>query len=410
MGIVSRMARPQAASSHALDEMIRSVFGGGSTSSGVTVSSDTAMRQSTVYSCVNILSRVIGMLPCHLMRQSAGVKEKAVSHPLYPLLHDMPNEWMTSPEFWGMAMNHLALRGNFFAIKNRGLSLSGPVRELIPLAPGIVNQIEQLPDYKLIYRCTFPDGLRQDIPGDQIMHLRGMTVNGYFGINPIEYNREPIGLGLATEKFGATNFGSGTHPSMIIEYPNSIKDPKAMREALSEVYSGLGNAHRLMLLESGLKATNVSLNAADSQYLETRKFQKSEIVDIFFGMPLTVMNSGENTPTYASAEQFSIGFIVYACMPWVVSIEKGIYRDLLTPEERKTYYAKFVAQGLQRGSFKEQMEGFQIAINTEIMSPNECRELLEMNPYDGGDEYRTRTSTVKQSTEKQPVDKGGAKS
>jgi hypothetical protein len=46
------------------------------------------------------------------------------------------------------------------------------------------------------------------------------------------------------------------------------------------------------------------------------------------------------------------------------------------------------------------MDGFATAIDKELMNPNECRELLEMNPYDGGDEYRTRTSTVKTDTGK----------
>jgi hypothetical protein len=82
-------------------------------------------------------------------------------------------------------------------------------------------------------------------------------------------------------------------------------------------------------------------------------------------------------------------------MPWMVGIEKAILRDLIPKTKKRTHYAKFVAQGLQRGSFKEQMESFSTAITKEIMNPNECRELLEMNPYDGGDIYAPRTSTTK---------------
>lgn len=406
MGIVSRMIQPRAmVSAGDIESAIRSFFGGGAaTASGVSVSSDTAMRQATVYSCTNVLSRTIGQLPCHLMQQGGKIREKALNHSLYPILHDMPNEWMTSPEFWGMCVNHLVLRGNFYALKNRGGSLSGNVRELIPLAPSVVQDVTQDRDHNLTYRCQFPDGDIYDIPGSEIMHVRGMTIDGIRGVSPIAYIRECIGLAQATEEFGARYFGAGTHPGMIIEHPGTLKDPTKLRDALGATYSGLGKTHRLMLLEEGMKAHPVAINPEDSQFLETRKFQKSEIVDIFFGMPLTVMNSGENTPTYASAEQFSIGFIVYALMPWIVSIEKVIYRDLLMPHERSTYYAKFRAEGLQRGSFRDQMEGFAKAIDKEIMNPNECRELMDLNPYEGGDEYRTRTSTVKEK------DAGGAES
>ncbi len=411
MSIAGRIMRPLAMSSYELERQIRSVFGGGSTSSGVSVSSDTAMRQATVYSCINILSRVIGTLPCHMMEKKGKNREIAEDFYLYPILHDMVNEWMTAPEFWGMVMNHLALRGNFFAFKNTGLDPRGKTRELIPLAPGRVQEVIQTADYGVFYKVLLPNeekygpygeptqatiGTTKIFPASQIFHLRGMVSNGLIGINPIQYIRESIGLGLSAEEFGARFFGSGSHPGMIIEYPGKIKDLGAMRAALSETYAGLGKTHQMMLLEEGLKATKATVDPKDSQFIDLRKYQKAEIVDIFFGMPLTVMSAGlENTPTYASAEQFSIGFVVYALMPWLVTIEKGIHRSLLNPKEREIYYAKFQAQGLQRGSFAEQMSGFATAIDKEILNPNECRELLDMNPYAGGEVYRTRTSTTK---------------
>ena len=393
------MARPKALNSQELERMILSHYGGGSTSSGVSVSADTAMRQATVYSCVNVLSRVIGMLPCHLMETDGRNKEQAVKDPLYSVLHDQPNEWMTAPEFWGMAMNHLALRGNFFALKNRGLSLTGPIRELIPLAPGVVQEVKQSEKCQLTYVLKYPDGTKKEVPASQIMHLRGMTLNGYMGVNPIQYIRESIGLGLASEEFGSRYFGSGTHPGIIVEHPGKL-DPAVKSElssALAETYSGLGKSHRLMLLQDGMKFQKVVVDPKDSQFIELRKYQKSEIVDIFFGMPLTILSSEDKTPTYASAEQFSIGFIIYALMPWIVAIEKGIARDLIPAAKRGVQYAKFSAQGLQRGSFKEQMDSFAVAIDKEIMNPNECRDLLDLNPYTGGDEYRTRTSTTKEA-------------
>ena len=400
------MAKPKAINLE-MEKLIRTVLGGGSgTASGTTVSNDSAMRQATVYSCVNILSRVIGMLPCHMMERVGKNREVANDFHLYDLLHDMPNEWMTASEFWGMAMNHLSLRGNFFALKVK--TTMGKVVELIPFGPDIVQNVEQNTNYTLTYKCTLPDGTQLDIPGSEMMHIKGMTMNGYLGMNPIEYIRESVGLGLATEEFGARYFGNGTHPSMIVEHPGKLSDAahKNLKESLGEAYSGLGKSHRLMLLEEGMKTQAITISPEDSQFLDTRRYQKDEIVDIFFGLPLTVMNSGSNTPTYASAEQFSIGFIVYALMPWIVTLEKSVYRDLLTPEQRKKYYAKFQVASLQRGSFKDQMDGFQTAINTEIFSPNEVREMMDFNGYPGGDEFRTRTSSMKQeNTTPPPEDK-----
>lgn len=397
MGLVARMARPKAMNPHELQKMILSAFGGGSTASGVSVSSDTAMRQATVYSCINALSKHIGTLPCNYMMVDGRNRVKATDDDLYYLLHDQPNEWMSAPEFWGMCVNHLSLRGNFFALKNRGLSLTGPVRELIPLAPGIVQEVKQDEKYQLTYTLRYPDGTTTDVPQSQIMHVRGMVLNSYMGVNPIQYIRESIALGLASEEFGARYFGSGTHPGMVVEHPGKLSPEghSNLQSALTESYSGLGRSHRLMLLQEGMKYQKVVIDPKDAQFIELRKYQKSEIVDIFFSMPLTILSSEDKTPTYASAEQFGISYVVYALMPIIVWIEKAILRDLVPDDKKRTHYAKFVAQGLQRGSFKEQMDSFSVAIDKEIMNPNECRELLEMNPYDGGDEYRTRTSTVK---------------
>jgi len=397
MGIFSKL-NPKALSP-TTEKLLREFFGGNETASGVSVSSDTAMQQDTVYACVNDLRSAIGMLPCHMMKKNGKNRDVADDFYLYPLLHDMPNEWMTSDEHWGMVVAHLLLRGNYFALKNRGLNkTSGEIKELIPLAPGIVQEVIQNRDYSLTYKCQYPDGTTTDIPGSEIMHLRGLVMDGFMGMNPIEWIRESIGLAQATQEFGARYFGNGTHPGIIVEKAGVALSAQAhanLRASLNETYSGLGKAHRLMLLEEGMKASNLTINPQDSQFLETRNYQRKAIVDIFFTMPLTIICGADSTPTFASAEQFSINFVIYALMPWLVKIEKGIYRDLLTPEERKTYYAKFNAAGLQRGSFAEQMDGFATAIDKEILNPNECRALLDMNPYEGGEVYKTRTSTTK---------------
>lgn len=404
MGIVARMSRPKAMNSHELQRMILSAFGGGSTASGVSVSNDTAMRQATVYSCVNALSKHIGTLPCNYMMVDGRNRVKATDEELYYLLHDQPNEWMTAPEFWGMCVNHLSLRGNFFALKNRGMSLTGPVRELIPLAPGVVQEVKQDEKYRLAYTLKYPDGTTTDVPQSQIMHVRGMVLNGYMGVNPIQYIRESIALGLASEEFGARYFGSGTHPGIIVEHPGklSLEGKRNLEDSLTEVYSGLGESHRLMLLQEGMKYQRVVIDPKDSQFIELRKYQKSEIVDIFFSMPLTILSSEDKTPTFASAEQFGINYVVYSLMPYIVWIEKAILRDLVPDDKKKTHYAKFVAQGLQRGSFKEQMDSFSVAITKCIMNPNEARELLEMNPYEGGDTFEPRTSSMKEDTKSKP--------
>lgn len=414
MGIVARMDLSRIVNTSTLDKLLMEHFGGMSTSSGVSVNTSSAMRIMTVQTCVNDMSRSLAQLPLHLMKREGKNTERAVEHSLYRILHDQPNSWMTSFEFWQMAMVHVLLRGNFYSIKSR---LPGrPIKELIPLPIGAVQEVVQNRDYSLTYKILVPDqytavsdtgdmvgnpqGARiVSFPESQIMHLRGLVVNGFMGLNPIQYAREGLGLTLAMEKFGARYFGAGIHPGMIIEHPTSLKDPKAFREAVTEVYAGLGVTHNAMLLQDGMKATFPSIKPEDSQFLESRNFQKKEIIDLFFGMPLALFQSGDKTSTYASASQFSSDFVKYGIMPYAVNFEKAIYRDLLNEEEKKTYYAKFSAGALLRSEMKERAEFYRELINCEVMNPNEARELEEWNPYEGGDRFATRTSTVKRTPE-----------
>jgi HK97 family phage portal protein len=388
--------RPKAMNSEELSKLIMSTFGGGETSSGQSVSSNTAMRAMDVHSCVKIKADSIAQLPCHLYKENGNTKEKAKDLRLYRLLHRQPNSWMTAPEFWGMVSACLDLRGNFFALKS---GLPGrEVRELIPIPMGRVREVIQAPDYSLAYKVARPDESAIDtIPGDRIMHIRGLVLNGFMGLNPIEYARESIGLDLALEKHGAKLFKQGTMIGGVLTFPGNIKDSgtrKAILDSFNDVHSSVENAHKTAMMEDGMKWEKLGMTSVDSQFLEARNFQKKQIVDLFFGLPLSMLQSGDKVATYASADAFDLEYVKYALTPRLVNIEMAVYRDLLSEEQKENYFAKFSTGGLLRGDTAARTAYYEGMVNIEAMSPNEVRELEDMNPYKGGDEYRTRTSTI----------------
>ena len=395
-GIFSNI-RPKAMSSDELQRIIVDTFGGGHTSSGQSVTSTTAMQAMAVHSCVKIKADSIAQLPCHLYKEVEKTKEKAKDLRLYRLLLRQPNKWMTAPEFWGMCSACLDLRGNFFALKS-GL-LGGEVSELIPIPMGRVQKVRQAPDFSLFYEISRPDGSATDIiPGEYIMHIRGLVLNGYMGLNPIQYARESIGLALATEKHGAKVFAHGAMVGGLLKYPGSFKDPNAAKRIIqdfNEIYASVENAHKTALLEDGLTFEKMQMTSVDSQFIEARNFQKKEIVDLFFGLPLSMLQSGEKVATYASADAFDLEYVKYALTPRLVNIEMAIYRDLLSEAQKKNYFAKFSTGGLLRGDTAARTAYYQGMVNIEAMSPNEVRELEDMNPYPGGERFATRTSTVK---------------
>lgn len=424
MGLLDRL-RPKAMNTDELSRLILSTYGGGPTSTGISVTTDNAMRTMAVHTCITIKANSIAQLPCHLYRQNGKNKEQAIDHNLYALLHDQPNEWMTAPEFWGMVSACLDLRGNFFALKS---GLPGrPVKELIPIPIGAVEEVIQTPTYGLFYKVRRPNsnqnvsdisgGIGQTastttdmIPGERIMHLRGLVLNGFMGLNPIAYARESIGLALAEEKHGAKIFAHGTLLGGILKVDKMFKtdvEAKQFLASFNESYSSVENAWKTVLLEGGSTWEKMQMTSEDSQFMEARGFQAWEIACLFFGLPLMMISGKQRTATFASAGQFDLQFVKYAMLPRLVNIEKAIRRDLLNPDERKEYYAKFNVAGLERADMKSRFEAYQIGVNTEVLCPNEVRDLEEMNPYDGGDEYRTRTSSMKPGATPVAPGKGG---
>jgi HK97 family phage portal protein len=398
MSIVSRLPRPRAALDGVTEQLIREIYGGYSTKSGVPVSSDTAMRLITVQNCVRMRASTLSRLPCHIMEQAGKIKSKATNFYLYEKLLHQPNSWMSAPEFWGMAEAHISLRGNFIAYK---AGLPGqPIRELIPIPPGMIQEIKQNDDYSIDYAIKFSKtGEVKHLNETQVFHLRGLTLNGYVGMNPIEYARESIGKSIASTQHLAQWFAKGLHPSAIIKHPLALNAPaySNLRAALKEKYQGLGTDYEFMLIDENMGVEFPQIKLVDAQFLEQMKLDEAQICGLF-RVPLMLVCAGDKAATYASAEQFMLFYQMFSIDAPVY--ESAIRRDLLTPEERKRYYAKFNLNALLRADYKSRMEGYQIGINCEMLSPNEGRELEDMNPYEGGDEYRTRTSTTKDTGNK----------
>ena len=79
------------------------------------VSEESSMRVSAVYACVRVLSETIASLPLPIYKRLDRGKDKAYDHPIYSLLHDMPNPEMTSFTFREVMMTNLLLWGNAYA-------------------------------------------------------------------------------------------------------------------------------------------------------------------------------------------------------------------------------------------------------------------------------------------------------
>ena len=365
----------------------------GNSTTGKRVNERSAMQMTAVYSCVRILSEAVAGLPLHLYQYTdKSSREKAVENPLYFLLHDEPNTEMTSFVFRETLMTHLLLWGNAYAqiIRNG----KGEVVGLYPLMPDrmTVNRDEK---GRLYYEYmvssddakTLKDGTVRLSPYD-VLHIPGLGFDGLVGYSPIAMAKNAIGLAIAAEEYGSKFYANGATPSGILEYPGTVKEPDKVRESWNAGFGGSSNAHKIAVLEEGMKYTPISISPNEAQFLETRKFQINEIARIFRVPPHMVGDLEKSS--FSNIEQQSLEFVKYTLEPWLVRWEQAMQRSLIPQDDKSKYFIKFNVDGLLRGDYQSRMQGYATARQNGWMSANDIRELENLDRIpaeDGGDLY-----------------------
>ena len=368
------------------------LFGG--TTSGKAVNERTAMQTSAVYACVRILAESVAGLPLHVYERTAGGnKATKPSHPLYRLLHDEPNREMTSFVFRETLMSHLLLWGNAYAqiIRDgRGVPIA-----LYPLLPDRVS-VDRNNNGEIVYTYQSDKG-QVKLRHENVLHIPGLGFDGLIGYSPIAMAKNSIGMALATEEYGATFFANGANPGGVLEHPGVIKPEQAdrLRESWQSQFGG-ANAHKVAVLEEGLKFHQMSIPPEQAQFLETRKFQINEIARIFRVPPHMVGDLEKSS--FSNIEQQSLEFVKYTLDPWVVRWEQSLQQALILPSEKTTIFIKFNLDGLLRGDYQSRMQGYSTGIQNGFMSVNDVRSLEDMNllaAEEGGDLHFVNGNMVK---------------
>ena len=366
----------------------------GRTTSGKPVNERTAMQTTAVYACVRILAEAVASLPLHVYEyQDDGGKKLVHDHPLYYLLHDEPNPEMTSFVFRETLMSHLLIWGNAYAqIIRDG---AGRVLGLYPLLPDKMEvQRDDRGNIYYVYsrnsdeNPTFKEYGNIKLKAEDVLHIPGLGFDGLIGYSPIAMAKNAVGMTLACEEYGASFFANGANPGGVLEHPGVLKDPSKVRESWNSVYRGVSNAHKIAVLEEGMKYQQIGIPPEEAQFLETRKFQINEIARLYRIPPHMVGDLDKSS--FSNIEQQSLEFVKYTLDPWVIRWEQSLQRSLLLPGEKGKYFIKLNVDGLLRGDYQSRMNGYAVGRQNGWFSANDIREMENMNPIsdeEGGNLY-----------------------
>ena len=331
-------------------------FNFGRSTSGKSVNEMTAMQTTAVYACVRILSEAIASLPIHVYRYKDGGKEivcEVLS--LYPLLQNKMSVERDS-------------NGVLYYVYSR--------------------YTDENPNMKKMGDII----LRQE----DVLHIPGLGFDGLIGYSPIAMARNAVGMTMACEEYGASFFANGANPGGVLEHPGVLKDPAKVRDSWNAVYRGTTNAHKIAVLEEGMKYQQIGIPPEEAQFLETRKFQINEIARLFRIPPHMVGDLEKSS--FSNIEQQSLEFVKYTLDPWVIRWEQALKKSLFLPEEKKEFFIKLNVDGLLRGDYQSRMNGYAIGRQNGWLSTNDIREMEDMNPLpeeEGGNLYLVNGAMTK---------------
>jgi HK97 family phage portal protein len=373
-----------------IDQFLR---GRATTASGAVVTADTALQVAAVFRCVDIIAGAIASLPLYVMRQSADgrTRPRDLDSDLSRILGRKPNPWQTASEFRRMMMAHVLLRGNAYAYIVRS---GRRILDLVPLHPDRMSVEDDWSggELALVYRYTPLNGQTRTLRTTDVLHLRDLSTDGKEGLSRIALMREAVGLSMRTQEFGARLFKDGIGVGGALKHPDRLSPEAHARlvASMEQRYAGAENAHKWMILEEGLTAERLGLTAEDMQFLDTRKFQRSDIA-MFFGVPPHLIGDTEKSTSWGSGiyEQTQ-GFLQFTLQPWITAWEQRLELSLVDVADIGTLYLAFDTAAMLRPSVKDRGDYYAKALGSggspAWMTQNEVRAELEMNPLDGGDD------------------------
>jgi HK97 family phage portal protein len=359
------------------------------TLAGVTVTPKKAMGLSAVWRAVSLLSGTQAALPLHSYVPDGdhdGRKRISVD------VLDDPHPELTPFEVWEFAWLSRHLWGNGYLQKLR--DGHGVVRELWPIEPGRVRAGRVRPTRAnpsgKVFEVTDDEGRSHAWTTNEVLHIKGLSYDGVMGISPIAAAKQTLGIGMASEEYGARFFGNGSLLAGVLQSDQKLD--QATAEALHKRWvskvAGLGKAHDIVVLGNGTKFQPIGVPPKDAAFLESRTLTVSEAARIW-GLPPHLLAETQKSTSYgAGIETQGIQLVVYTLTPDLTRGQQRITKEITRPQHTGGF-SEYAVDGLMRGDSKARAAFYESGIRAGWLLRSEPRRLENLPWVDGLDEPLT---------------------
>ena len=270
-----------------------------------------------------------------------------------------------------------ALRGNFFGYITSRSPLGYPT-SILPLHPDVMF-LERRPDILMwfdpIYRV-----LGEQVESHDVLHMRRYTMAGDpWGLSPVKQAAVAIGMSLSATEYGYRYFKESANPSGVLSTDADLDEPAVKRQQ-KEWIASHGGRRLPAVLTNGFEFKPLTISPNESQFLETRGFQRSEICVLYGVPPVLIGESGDISGWGTGLEAIKRHAVTFTFTPWTSGMESVLSGCLPAGQ-----YVRFDYDSLLRGDPDMRYQQHERGIKAGFLRPNEARSEEELEPVPGGD-------------------------
>ena len=333
-----------------------------------------SMNLSAVYRCVEVISDAVAQLPieCSKVDQN-GYKRKYIETPIYNLITKKPNNLMTRFTFIKTLITSVLLKGNGYALIER--DKTGKPQNLKFIQSEFVNP-QILKTGEIVYQIT---GMKQFVASKDMIHILNFSYDGLVGISTLQHAKLTLELTADSENHAAGFFKGGANLAGILKTMGSLSSEQKqnIKSAWQSAFTpNIGSPNGIAVLECNMEFQPITVNPADAQLLETRKFNVIDVCRFFGVSPIKAFDL--DAANYSTVEATQLAFLTDTLAPLLEKIEEELQRKLFNEDESAV--VNFDESALLRTDKTSQAEYFTKLINAGIMTPSEARKQLGL-PY-----------------------------
>ena len=361
---------------------------------GIHVTEEKAFTLSVFFACIKVIAEDLSKLPWEVFQWSPdGMTKTRRRNYVEYLLSSRPNYETSSFNFRHTVVEHALAWGNFYA--EREIDLLGRTVALWQIEPDRVQPMRDEVTLEMFYRVTNRGAGYVDIPASQMFHVPGFSFDGRIGVPAMTYMAETLGEGIGMRDYSSAFFANDATPGGVLSTEQQLKQDtyERLRSDWSAQHRGARNAHKVGILEQGLKWMAMGTNNQHAQFIESRAFNIADILRFFRVPPHKVQHLQD--ASYNNIAELERAYAQDAIAPWAKKVEEEADAKLFG-ENRSRLFTRINMDELTRGDLKTRYEAYHIGRQGGWLNANEVRRREDMNDIEGvaGSTYWWPSNTV----------------